>query len=125
MSKIIYLLLVLFLFGCRSADISSYISKSDTTIQTKSKVDTIMYSDSIYVYDRDTIMYVYRQRYNYHVKHHHDTIYKVFRDTIYAKNIHERKLSSLIDFDERYDYSLFWIIVVLLVILLFIYKKIR
>ena len=123
MLKYLYFLLVLLLLvGCRSSEVFSYCSKSDTTITTISKYDSIIYRDSIFIYDRDTIKYVYKQRDNYHVKHHHDTIYKIYHDTIYTTNIQNKAYNSA---HERDYHPLFWIIVVLLIILLFIYKKFK
>ena len=123
MSKIIYLLLVLLLLvGCHSSNVSSYVGKSDTTIVTISKHDSIIYRDSIYIYDRDTIKYVYKQRDNYHLKQYHDTIYKIYHDTIYTTNIQNKECSSSHD---RVDYPYFWIILLLLLILVFIFKKFK
>lgn len=123
MSKYLYLLVALLLLvGCHSADISSYTSKSDNQLTTISKYDSIIYRDSIYIYDRDTIKYVYKQRDNYHVKQYHDTIYKIYHDTIYSTNIQKKECSSS---HERVDHPYFWIIFVSLLILIFIYKKFK
>lgn len=130
MSKYLYSLLVLLLLvGCRSSEVFSYCSKSDTTITTISKYDSIIYRDSIYIYDRDTIKYVYKQRDNYHVKQHHDTIYKIYHDTIYLANVNSsnsKLLHRLHGFSTISVAPVLTIaILLLLIILLFIYKKFK
>lgn len=117
---------MLLLVGCRSADISSYVSKSDTSIITISKYDSIIYRDSIYIYDRDTIKYVYKQRDNYHVKQHHDTIYKVYHDTIYIANSYSSssKLQRCTSYNDNKLLCAALTISIIL-ILVFIYKKFK
>ena len=127
MSKYLYLFLILLLLvGCRSSDVSSYVSKSDTTILTISKYDSIIYRDSIYIYDRDTIKYVYKQRDNYHVKQHHDTIYKIYHDTIYIANSYSSS-SKLPRSTSIYDYKILCaaLTIVIVLILVFMYKKFK
>lgn len=127
MSKYLYFLLVLLLFVCcRSSEVFSYCSKSDTTIKTISKYDSIIYRDSIFIYDRDTIKYVYKQRDNYHVKHHHDTIYKIYHDTIYLANSYSSS-SKLQRSTSHNDNKLLCaaLTIVIVLILLFIYKKFK
>lgn len=118
--SILYMLVLLCLCSCRSADISSYVSKSDTTYIHTINHDSIHRIDSVFIYQNDTTRVVYKSRNNYIYKVSKDTLYKVVRDTIYSTNIQNKDCSSS---HERDDHPYFWIFVVVLFILLFIYLK--
>lgn len=118
----LWLILLLCLCSCRSADISHYVSMSDTTYIHTINHDSIHTTDSVFVYQNDTTRVVYKSRNNYIYKISKDTLYKVVRDTIYTTNIQNKDCISP---HERDGHPLFCIIVVSILILLFIYKKFK
>ena len=118
----LWLVGLLSLCSCRSSDVFHYVSNNDTTHIHTINHDSIHTIDSVYIYHNDTTHVVYKSRNNYIYKVSKDTLYKVVRDTIYLSNIQNKEFSSS---HERSDHPYFWIIVVLLLVLLFIFKKFK
>lgn len=124
--SILYMLVMLCLCSCRSTDVSTYVSKNDTTYIHTINHDSIHTIDSVYIYHNDTTHIVYKSRNNYRYKVSHDTLYQVVRDTIYIKNDSSKLPRSMSILNDKISCSALTIaIVVILFILLFISKKFK
>ena len=117
------LVVLLCLCSCRSADISHYVSTSDTTYIHTINHDSIHTTDSVYIYQNDTTRFVYKSRNNYIYKVSKDTLYKVLRDTIYIKNDNSKLQRSTSHNDNKVLCAS--LTIAILLILLFIYKKFK